>query len=200
MDPYTGQILAWALAPRFNANNYASYSDQRWENSLVTGSFEPGSIFKPILASAALDSGRVKPDQVFFCENGKFRVGGVDIGEADNHSFGNLTLKDIITKSSNIGAIKVAYELGGQNYYDYIQRFGFGKKTGIDLSGEAAGKLWDISGWSSLSLASLSFGQEIGVTPIQMVSAFAAIANGGKLMRPRITKAILKNGKTDKGS
>lgn len=117
------------------------------------------------------------------------------IGEASSHRFGWLSLQSIIAKSSNIGIIKIAQQLGDQKFSNYIRKFGFGEKTGVDLPGESSGQLKDVSQWSDLSLASISFGHEIAVTPIQMVTALSAIANGGNLMLPRITKAVLKNGK-----
>ena len=198
MEPHTGEILALANFPQFNPNKYLSYSPQKWKNPAISSSFEPGSIFKPIAAAAALDSGAAKPDDLFFCENGKIRIGRVNIGEASNHRFGWLSLQSIIAKSSNIGAIKIAQQLGNKNFYSYIRKFGFGEKIGVDLPGESSGQLKHVSQWTDLSLASISFGHEIAVTPIQMVAALSAIANGGNLMAPRITKAILKNGKVVK--
>ncbi len=195
MNPHTGEIYSMVNVPLYNPNNYSMYSPGHWTNSIISGAFEPGSIFKPILAASAIDAGKTKPNDVFFCENGAYKIGKVTIGEATNHKFGWLTLSDIITKSSNIGSIKVGQELGASEYYSYMKKFGFGEKLGIDLPGESKGKLRDLRQWSAISLASLSFGHEIGVTPLQMVTAISAIANGGNLMRPHITKAILQNGK-----
>lgn len=195
MNPHTGEIYSMVNVPLYNPNNYSMYSPGHWTNSIISGAFEPGSIFKPILAASAIDAGKTKPNDVFFCENGAYKIGKVTIGEATNHRFGWLTLSDIITKSSNIGSIKVGQELGASEYYSYMKKFGFGEKLGIDLPGESRGKLRDLRQWSNISLASLSFGHEIGVTPLQMVTAISAIANGGNLMRPHITKAILQNGK-----
>ncbi len=194
MDPYSGEILALANVPQYNPNNYQAYAPSIWTNNAVSGSYEPGSIFKPIVAAAAIDSGKARPNDIFFCENGRFKIGRTSIGEASDHKFGWLSLKNIISKSSNIGSIKIAQQLGQSSYFDYITRFGFGSRTGIGLPGESSGQLQDISRWSALSLASISFGHEIGVTPIQMVTALSAIANGGNLMRPLITRSIKKNG------
>jgi cell division protein FtsI (penicillin-binding protein 3) len=194
MDPYSGEILSLANVPQYNPNSFQAYSPAIWANSAVSGSYEPGSIFKPIVAAAAIDSGKAHPNDIFFCENGRFKIGRTSIGEASNHKFGWLSLQSIISKSSNIGSIKIAQQLGQSAYYDYITRFGFGARTGIDLPGESPGQLRDISSWSALSLASISFGHEIAVTPIQMVTALSAIANGGNLMRPQITRSIRKNG------
>ncbi len=198
MDPYTGAIFALASAPEFNPNNYSAYPKHFWRNDSVASAYEPGSIFKPIVAAATLEEGLAGPDDIFFCENGSFTVGKSRIGEASNHQFGWLTLRNIIAKSSNIGAIKIAQELGRSRFHDYMQKFGFGGKLGMDLPGEASGSLQSLPQWSGLSLASMSFGHEIAVTPIQMVSAIAAIANGGALIRPRMTQAILKNGAVEK--
>ena len=198
MDPFTGAIYALASAPEFNPNNYAAYPKHFWRNDAVASAYEPGSIFKPIVAASTLEEGLAGPDDIFFCENGSFKVGRSRIGEAANHQYGWLTLRNIIAKSSNIGAIKIAQELGKHRFFDYMQKFGFGGKLGIDLPGEASGSLRKLPQWSGLSLASMSFGHEISVTPIQMVSAVSAIANGGVLIRPRMTQAILKNGTVEK--
>lgn len=198
MNPNTGEVYAIANIPQYNPNNYSAYKAKRWINRAVSSSYEPGSIFKPIVASAAIDAGVARPNDIFFCENGKFMVGRTKVGEAINHKFGWLTLQDIIVKSSNIGAIKIARQLGERSYYNYIRKFGFGQKTGIGLPGEAAGQLKELSAWDPMSLAAISFGQEIGVTPIQMTSAISAIANGGTLMVPRITRAIIKDGQVEK--
>jgi len=194
MDPHTGEIYAMANAPQFNPNNYGAYPPRMWNNNVVSRAIEPGSIFKPIVAAAAIDAGAASPTDIFFCENGDFKIGRVSIGEASNHKFGWLSLQSIIKKSSNIGVIKIAQKLGDAKLYDYISQFGLGKKIGIDLPGESQGSLRKLSSWSALSLASISFGHEIAVTPIQMAAAMGAIANGGKLITPHVTKAILKNG------
>lgn len=198
MDPFSGAVYALASAPEFNPNNYAAYPPHIWRNDAVASAFEPGSIFKPIVAAASLEEGLAGPDDIFFCENGSYQIGKSRISEASNHQFGWLTLRNIIAKSSNIGAIKIAQRLGNRRFYDYIRKFGFGRRLGVDLPGEASGTLRSIRQWSGLSLASISFGHEISVTPIQMVSAIAAIANGGVLIRPRLTQAILKNGVLDR--
>lgn len=195
MEPYSGEVLALANVPGFNPNRYLSYRPSTWTNHVVSSSYEPGSIFKPIVASAILDKGLAKPEETFFCENGNFKFGKTFIREAANHRFGRLSLKDIIAKSSNIGSVKVAQKLGLENFYDYINRFGFGSKTGIDLPGESGGQLRPLKKWSKRSIASISFGQEIAATPMQMITALSAIANGGRLMQPKISKAIVKNGK-----
>lgn len=195
MAPDTGEIYAMAAVPRYNPNNYAAFPARLWKNPIISSSFEPGSTFKPIVAAAAIEGGLARPDDLFFCENGSYYVGGTRIGEASNHKFGWLSLSDIIVKSSNIGAVKVAEKLGPERLYKQVRKFGFGEKAGIGLPGENAGKLRGLTHWSKRSLASISFGHEIGATPIQMVAAFAVIANGGNLVRPSIVKAVMKNGR-----
>ncbi|MGY8762296.1 MAG: peptidoglycan D,D-transpeptidase FtsI family protein [Nitrospinaceae bacterium] len=198
MNPSTGEIYAIANAPQFNPNNYSAYDSRMWINRAVSRAYEPGSIFKAILAAAAIDSGAVRPQDIFFCENGIFSIRGKSIGEAANHKFGWLTMRDIISKSSNIGSIKIAQKLGKQPFYDYIRKFGFGQKTGVSLPGEATGRFKSLNAWDESSLASISFGHEISTTPLQMISAISAIANGGTLMTPRISRAIIKNGNVSK--
>ncbi len=193
MDPHTGEIYAMANVPQFNPNNYRAFPQHVWKNNIVAGSYEPGSIFKPIVAAAALDKGLARPHDIYFCENGKLKIGKANIGEASDHKFGWMTMSDIIAKSSNIGAIKIAQQVGKKPFYEYIRKFGFGEKSGLSLPGESAGQLKDQKNWSNLSLASISFGHEIAVTPIQMVTAMAAIANGGNLMEPHIIKALIKD-------
>ena len=198
MNPNTGEIYALANIPQYNPNSYSIYQPQRWRNYAISNAYEPGSIFKPIVAAAVIDSGAALPDDMFFCENGKFgiktRNGEATFGEADNHKFGWLTLKNIIVQSSNIGSIKIAQQLGQRSFYDYIRKFGFGQKSGIELPGEAPGKVRGLSSWGLRSLASISFGQEISVTPLQITAAMGAIANGGVLMTPRIAHAVINNG------
>jgi len=195
MDPYSGEIYAMANVPQFNPNNFNAFPRETWKNNAVVSSYEPGSIFKPIVAAAAIDKGVARPHDRFFCENGSFKVGKNKIGEADNHKFGSLSVKEIIAKSSNIGAIKIAQKLGKNFFYEYIQKFGFGEKPGVRLPGVSPGLLGKRESWTDYSLASVSFGHEIAVTPLQMVAALSAIANGGTLMEPHITKALIRDGK-----
>lgn len=195
MNPHTGEIYAMANVPQFNPNHYGAFSPQTWKNNIVANSYEPGSIFKPIVAAAALDGGAASPQDIFFCENGELKIGKVRIGEASDHKFGWLNMRDIIAKSSNIGAVKIAQQVGKKSFYQYIRKFGFGAKSGLPLPGESAGQLRAQENWDAMSLASISFGHEIAVTPIQMVNALAAISNGGSLMVPHITRALIKNGR-----
>ena len=195
MNPKSGEIYAMANVPQFNPNNYNKFTPETRKNNTVVSSYEPGSIFKPIVAAAALDNGIAQPHDKFFCENGSFKIGGRNIGEASNHKYGSLSMQEIIAKSSNIGAIKIAQKLGKDSFYEYIRKFGFGEKTSIRLPGVSSGLLGKRKNWNERSLASISFGQEIAVTPLQMVVALSAIANGGTLMEPHIAKALMRDGK-----
>ncbi len=188
VDPRTGEILALANRPTFNPNSYGSFSNQRWRDRAVTDYYEPGSIFKIIVAAAALQEGVVSPDEIIDCGMGSVEVGGIRIN--DHAVFDHLAFRDVIAKSSDIGMIRVAQRLGRDNFNRYMRDFGFGSLTGVGLPGESPGRLRPMSEWSALSLASMSFGQEIGVTGIQMVMAAAAIANGGYLMKPLIVREI----------
>lgn len=198
MDVKTGGILAIAEQPEFNPNDFSSYPTSSFKSLSVTQSYEPGSTFKIFLAAAALDSGTALPDDEFYCENGAYKIGDKWIHEANRRRFDNLTFTEIISKSSNIGAIKIAEKIGEKNFYNYIRRFGFGAKTGLDLPGEVSGLVRHYKKWSALSLPSISFGQEINVTPIQLASALSVIGNGGEYVKPHLLKRITRNGVTVK--
>jgi cell division protein FtsI (penicillin-binding protein 3) len=188
MNTRTGEILAMASAPDFDPNQYSSFDLSQWRNRAVTDSFEPGSIFKAITAAAALESGRVSLDQKFNCEGGALKVGKFTIN--DHGHYGAMALPDIIRVSSNIGSFKVAQYLGRETFSDMVVNFGFGKKTGIDLPGEASGIMANPDTWASLQTGTIAFGQGISVTPIQIVTAYSAIANGGYLMKPYVVKQV----------
>ncbi|MGA1842154.1 MAG: peptidoglycan D,D-transpeptidase FtsI family protein [bacterium] len=188
MDTYTGEIYAMANWPGYNPNNFAAYPRDYWRNRCVIDIYEPGSTFKPFWAAALLEEDMLNSNSLFYCENGAMYVAGKKI--RDHEKFGWLSLKQILENSSNIGAIKCAQKLGEQRFYEYIKRFGFGEKTGIDFPGEVKGILRAPDDWSGLSLASLAIGQEISVTPIQLITAFSALVNGGRLMKPFIMKEI----------
>jgi cell division protein FtsI (penicillin-binding protein 3) len=194
MDPNTGEILAMANWPRFNPNN-ASEAPAEWRmNRAVSALYEPGSTFKLITLAAAFDQDITRPSEVFDCENGAIYIAGHRI--RDHKPFGLLAVSDILAQSSDVGAIKIAVRLGAPKFYEYIRAFGFGTPTGIDLPGESRGLLHRLENWSAISIGSVSMGQEIGVTPIQLASAVSAIANGGLLYRPHVVKQI-KRGEQD---
>jgi cell division protein FtsI (penicillin-binding protein 3) len=185
-DPFTGEILALANYPFFNPNNFTRQSSNQWRDRAVTDSFEPGSTFKTILAASALEEGVVGKEDLFFCENGKYAYGGKIIH--DTHEHGWLPFAKIIQYSSNIGVTKVAEKLGKERYAKTIEKFGFGQPTGIDLPGEASGAVRRPEKWATIDLATHAYGQGIAVTPIQLVMAYGAVANGGFLMRPFVVK------------
>jgi len=188
VEPFTGEVLALAQYPFFNPNKVANYSSQQWRNRAVTDSFEPGSTFKAILAAAALEEGVVEKEDLFFCEFGKYPFSGKVIH--DTHAYGWLPFSKIIQYSSNIGVTKVAEKLRKERYFKYIEKFGFGQATGIDIPGEATGLVRSTNQWSPIDLASHAFGQGIAVTPIQLAMAYGAIANGGFLMRPFAVRRV----------
>ncbi|HET9314574.1 MAG TPA: penicillin-binding transpeptidase domain-containing protein [Vicinamibacteria bacterium] len=188
MDPRTGEVLAMANRPTFNPNRFAAYGSARWRNRVVADAYEPGSIFKIFTAAAGLQEKVVDPDEVIDCGHGSIEVAGTVIN--DHRVFDHLTFRDVIAKSSDVGVIRVAQRLGRENFNRYLNDFGFGAATGVELPGESAGLLRPPPRWSALSLPSLSFGQEVGVTALQMASAVSVVANGGYLMKPQIVKRI----------
>jgi cell division protein FtsI (penicillin-binding protein 3) len=188
MDPYTGELLALANAPTFDPNNIRGFTPNDWRNRALTDAFEPGSTMKAFLLAALLEEGTADVDDIFFCENGSYDV--ADRTFHDTKEYGWMTLSDIIKHSSNIGAAKAGRKLGEKRYYSYLKDFGFGEKTGIGLPGESRGLLRHYSKWSAVTLETISFGQGIATTAIQLTSAMSAIANGGILMEPRAVKYL----------
>jgi len=186
VEPFTGEVLALANYPAFDPNNYTRHTPEEWRNRSVTDSFEPGSTFKTILAAAALEEGVVGKEDLFYCEMGRYAFGGKIIH--DTHPHGWLPFSKILQVSSNIGFTKVAEKLKKDRYFKYIQKFGFGQPSAIDLPGEVSGLVRKPESWSKVDLATHAFGQGISATPVQMVMAYAAIANGGFLMRPYVTR------------
>ena len=198
IDPKTGEILALAIRPTFNPNAFATATDDERRNRAVTDPFEPGSTFKVILAAAALEEGVIRPTDRVFGENGAITIANATIH--DWKKYGWLTFSEVLQYSSNVGSIKVGLSLGRERYYKYITGFGFGTATGAGLPGESRGQLRPPDRWSGLSLATMSIGQEISVTALQMVASFAAVANGGRLMQPQIVRAVLdENGRESRG-
>jgi len=184
MDVQTGEIYALANYPNYDPNRFYEYPAEYRTNVGTQFTFEPGSIFKVIIAAAALEEKKIKPEDIFDCQQGKIILAGFTI--RDHESFGLLNFEQIIEKSSNVGMIKVGLTLGPQIVYRYIKKFGIGEKTGIDLNGEAKGYIRPIKDWSAISIGALSIGQEVFTTPIRMLLVIAAIANGGYLVKPYI--------------
>ncbi len=194
MEPHSGDMLAMASYPFFNPNVFRDATEQSWQrNRCITDPVEPGSTFKVVLAAAVLEEQMIEPGEQFFCENGETRRGRRR-RIRDHHPYGDLSFEEVFAYSSNIGAVKIAERLTANAFYDYIRRFGFGRRTWIDLPGEHVGQLRPPRQWSKFSQDSLALGQEIAVTPIQLLRAFAAIANGGWLVQPRVVAYAEKNG------
>ena len=191
MNPQTGEILALANRPTYNVADVANSSIESRTNRAVSYMYEPGSVFKIVTASGALEEGIWKETDLIDCEKGSYRVGGKILH--DHQAHGILTFRQVIEESSNIGVSKIAQKLGANNVYKYAQRFRFGHKTGIDLEGEVGGFLKHPHYWSKTSIAAVPMGQEVTVTPLQLVCAISAIANGGVYMQPFVVKYIKDN-------
>ena len=183
MDPRNGEILAMASAPGFNPNRFAEADAAAYRNRPITDVYEPGSTFKSITAAAVLDAGLFEPDSMFELPP-TLQVGGRRIKEAHPRPTVNWTLTEIVTNSSNVGSVKLGMALGAQPLYDYLDRFGFTEKTGVDYPGETAGYLPPVDQWSATSIANIPFGQGVSMTPLQLARALSAIANGGELVTP----------------
>ncbi|MBE9547659.1 MAG: penicillin-binding protein, partial [Proteobacteria bacterium] len=184
MDPRTGEILAMANVPVFNPNTFSSYPSGTWRNRAITDCFDPGSTFKPFLAAGALEEGVVDEDDQFYCEDGAYVVGNKTIRDVKKHK--ELSFREILKYSSNIGAVKVSEILGKEKFYQYIRKFKFGSKTGVDLPGESPGILREHENWTKVDMATIAFGQGVSVTAVQLITALSAIANDGVLMKPYI--------------
>jgi cell division protein FtsI (penicillin-binding protein 3) len=192
MNPYTGDILAMANYPTYDPNTAPKKGDDphaRW-NLADQIPFEPGSMFKVVTLSAALETTNLKPDSMIPTGNGVLRLPGRVVHES-HHGYGTISMADVLAKSSNIGAILIGQQVGRQNLYEYAHRFGFGQKTGLPLPAESPGILRTVDRWGTTSLASISMGQEVSVTAVQIARAACVIANGGMLVKPRL---ILKRG------
>jgi cell division protein FtsI (penicillin-binding protein 3) len=193
MDPNTGEILALANEPTFNPNAFSTATPQERRNRAVQDIYEPGSTFKVVTASAALEERVVDPDDVIDVSGGRIRFGSRVID--DTHDYGSLSFTDVIVKSSNVGAIKVGLMLGPDRLGDYVRRFGFGRALSPDFPGETSGIVWDPAKLDNSALASMSMGYQVGVTPLQMVAAVSSVANGGDLIQPRVVRALVRDGK-----
>ena len=188
MDPKTGEILAMANRPTYDPNHYSQGSEEDFKNIAVTNLYEPGSTFKPIIASAALASGKWKLDQVYN-DKGSFAANGHVMQNWNGEGYGPVRLIDILKFSINTGMAEIGTTTGADILSKYVRNYGFGSKTGIELPGEGDGILYNPDDMSKLDVATMSIGQGIAVTPLQMVRAFGAIANGGSMMKPHIVKS-----------
>jgi cell division protein FtsI (penicillin-binding protein 3)/stage V sporulation protein D (sporulation-specific penicillin-binding protein) len=186
MRPQTGEILAMANRPNFDLNDIDNSPIGHRRNRAITDAVEPGSTFKIVTISAVLNEHLVRPDNVIFCENGYYKAHGVH----DSHPYGDLTVQEVLIKSSNIGVAKLALQLGDQKLYGYARLFGFGDRTGVLLPGETGGIVHLPHSWTTHSITRVPIGQEIAVSPLQVITAMSAIANGGALMIPQIVSEV----------
>lgn len=197
MQPGTGAILAMAHYPTINPNSYLNFDRSLWRNRTITDPFEPGSTMKIFSAAAALESGGINHNDIFFCENGAYRIGKNIVHDTTKHGW--LSLQQIIKYSSNIGAVKISKKIGAKTLYQTFQKFGFGAKSGIDCPGETPGSLSHHSSWSEIDIGAVSFGHGLAVSAVQLVTAVSAIANDGVLMKPYIVMEVTdQNGQTVK--
>ena len=188
VKPQTGAILAMANRPDFDPNRPGGFHPASRRNRAVTDTMEPGSTFKIVTVAGALQDGRVTLNSIFDCERGSFYHGGRSL--RDHHPYGKLSVKKIITKSSNIGAAKVGIRLGAARLHHYVQEFGFGERTRVSLLGEVRGTVHPLKNWNKLSITRVPMGHEVAVTPMQMVMMLSAVANGGKLMQPMLVDSL----------
>jgi cell division protein FtsI (penicillin-binding protein 3) len=199
IDPWSGDILAMASVPSFDPTRFRDYSpeerSERCRNRVVADAYEFGSVVKPFTVAAALNERLVTMDTIFHCGNGSLQIGRRTL--RDHHPYGNLPLTDVLVKSSNVGTVKVGQLLGPERLHRYLSQLGFGQLTGVDFPGEATGVLRPLSAWTDYSLPSITIGQEVSATPLQLAMAFCALANGGVLMKPRLlTKVVDHEGQT----
>lgn len=198
MDPKTGKVLAMASLPSFDPGAYSSYNDSLFKNPVITDTFEPGSILKVVVMASGLDAGVVKPDTPCDICSGPLKLDKYFIRTWNDKYTPNISMTDVIVESDNVGMSFVGQKLGADKLYDYLTKFGFGQKTGIDLQGEAAPKLRQKGTWNEVDLATTSFGQGIAVTGIEMVRAVAVVANGGYLVTPRVVDKVNGDGWEEK--
>lgn len=186
MVPQSGEILAMASRPGFDPNALLAVPDAAWKNLAVSAVFEPGSTFKPFIVGWAIQDKTLAFDEMIDCSFGVYRMGPRILH--DHHSYGALSVEDVLVKSSNIGMAKIGERMGIESLYEATRAFGFGRRTGIELPGELPGLLRPVAQWNVYSLGSIPMGQELAVTPLQLITAHAALANGGRLVRPHLLK------------
>ncbi|HSL23012.1 MAG TPA: penicillin-binding protein [Vicinamibacterales bacterium] len=193
MAPRTGEILALANYPTYNPNTFSRYPQSRMRNRAIQEIYEPGSTFKIVTASAAFEESLVDPDDPVDASGGRIAFGARVIH--DTHDYGVLSFTDVVVKSSNVGAIRVALKLGPERLSRYVRRFGFGQALSPELGGESPGIVWNPAQLNESALASIAMGYQVGVTPLQMAAAVSSIANGGELVEPHVVRAVIRNGR-----
>ncbi len=190
MEPWSGEVLSMASRPAFHPERLESVDERAWKNLAVSAVFEPGSTFKPMITGWALERGCLQRDEQIDCSYGVYRMGPRVLH--DHHSYGRLSVTDVLVKSSNIGMAKIGEKLGLDQLYEGVRSFGFGRLTGIELPGELPGIVHPRADWTIYSLGSIPMGQELAVTPLQLLTAHAALANGGQLRRPTLLRRSLQ--------
>jgi cell division protein FtsI (penicillin-binding protein 3) len=195
MNPHTGEILAMANEPTFNPNAYRDSVETERRNRAVQDLYEPGSTFKVVTVSAAIEEKVMPIDTMIDTNPGIIHIAGrpKPVTEASHHNYGVLSLSDVIVRSSNVGAIKIGLRVGTERLSKYVGLYGFGHPVSPDFPGESPGIVWSPSKWTESALASVSMGYQVGVTPLQMVSAISAVANGGQYIEPRVVRAVYKD-------
>ncbi|MDO9028258.1 MAG: penicillin-binding protein 2 [Candidatus Roizmanbacteria bacterium] len=193
-DPKTMAILALVCLPDYDLEKYYLFSEDYYKNSAISDLFEPGSVFKPLIMAAGLEEKKIKPNDTYN-ETGQVSVGEYNIKTWNDKYEGKISMTRILEKSSNVGMVYVGEKLGNKKVYDYLEKYGFGQPTDIDLQGEVSGYLKPQSNWYPIDYSTVTFGQGIAITPIQMIRAFASIINGGYLMRPYLVQKIVSENK-----
>ena len=188
MEPKSGYVLAMASRPTYSLSEMSHVPSNAWKNQAISIVYEPGSTFKPFIVAEALQQRVIKRDEMFDCENGEYKMGPRVLH--DHHRYGELSVTDVLVKSSNIGMAKIGERLRNRGLYSATIKFGFGRPTGIDLPGELSGILRPLKQWNGYSTGSIPMGHELAVTPLQLITAQAALANGGRLITPRILKGV----------
>ena len=188
MEPKSGDVLAMASRPTYSLSEMSHVPSNAWKNQAISIVYEPGSTFKPFIVAEALQQRVIKRDEMFDCENGEYKMGPRVLH--DHHRYGELSVTDVLVKSSNIGMAKIGERLRNRGLYSATIKFGFGRPTGIDLPGELSGILRPLKQWNGYSTGSIPMGHELAVTPLQLITAQAALANGGRLITPRILKGV----------
>ena len=195
MNPHTGEILAMANEPTFNPNAYREFGDSARRNRAVQDLYEPGSTFKVVTASAAIEEQVMPIDTMIDTNPGVIHIAGRSrpVTEYQHHNYGVLSFTDVIVRSSNVGAIKIGLRVGTERLSRFVSRFGFGRPVSPDFPGESPGIVWNADKWTESALASVSMGYQVGVTPLQMVAAVSSVANGGELVEPRVIRAVYRD-------
>lgn len=192
--PLTGEIISLVCLPDYDNEKYYQFFEEYFKNPAISNLYEPGSIFKPLIMAALINEKKIKPDDIYQ-EKGPVEIGGYQIKTWDDKYEGKISMTRILEKSSNVGMVYVGEKLGNDLLFSYLKKFGFGEKTGVDLQGENSGYLKEKNLWYPIDFATVTFGQGIAVTPIQMITAFSSIINGGNLMRPYVVKQIISEKK-----